>query len=70
MQFRYHHTAPISTVYALRESLSLLAKEGLDNVVNRHATNVKYLYEQLDSIGLKPFVKNPVNKRSYLEFFL
>ncbi len=32
----YHHTGPISTNYALREALRLLAEEGIENVWDRH----------------------------------
>jgi len=56
---RYHHTAPISLVYALRESLALLAKEGLDHSVQRHATNVQLLYSTVHALGLELFVEQP-----------
>jgi len=56
---RYHHTAPISTVYALRAALALLAKEGIEKCVHRHAENAKRLYDGLHSIGLELFVENP-----------
>ncbi len=32
----YHHTGPISTMYALREALRLVAEEGLENTWERH----------------------------------
>jgi alanine-glyoxylate transaminase/serine-glyoxylate transaminase/serine-pyruvate transaminase len=32
----YHHTGPISTNYALREALRLVAEEGIENVWDRH----------------------------------
>lgn len=58
---RYHHTAPISIVYALRKSLNLLAKEGLENVISRHEKNALFLYQQLHDLGLELFVENKVN---------
>jgi len=56
---RYHHTAPISTVYALRAALALLAEEGIEHCIRRHAENAQHLYDGLHSIGLELFVDNP-----------
>lgn len=28
----YHHTGPVSTLYAMREALALVAEEGVDNM--------------------------------------
>ncbi len=36
---RYHHTAPISMFYALRESLAIIEEEGLEKRFARHHTN-------------------------------
>jgi len=55
---RYHHTAPISLVYALREGLSAVAKEGIENIVGRHQQNAQYFYACLAEIGLEPFIMN------------
>lgn len=55
---RYHHTAPISLVYALRESLAMVAREGIENMVNRHLANAIQLQEALESIDLELFVNN------------
>lgn len=56
---RYHHTAPISTVYALRTALAIVAKEGIDQTIQRHADNAQYFYSLLKEGGLEPFVENP-----------
>lgn len=32
----YHHNAPVSSVYALRESLRIVLEEGLENRWKRH----------------------------------
>jgi alanine-glyoxylate transaminase/serine-glyoxylate transaminase/serine-pyruvate transaminase len=48
----YHHTAPISMNYALREALALVAEEGLENRIARHALNGKALQAGLAAIGL------------------
>ncbi|MBD2663931.1 alanine-glyoxylate aminotransferase apoenzyme [Richelia sinica FACHB-800] len=52
----YHHTAPINLYYGLREALRLVAEEGLASCWQRHQKNVEYLWEQLESIGLKMHV--------------
>ncbi|KIH52691.1 aminotransferase, class V, partial [Ancylostoma duodenale] len=54
---RYHHTAPISCVYALRAALAVIAKEGIDEGVQRHVENAKFLYEKLKEAGLECFVE-------------
>jgi len=48
----YHHTAPISMNYALRESLALVAEEGLENRIARHALNGRALHAGLAAMGL------------------
>jgi alanine-glyoxylate transaminase / serine-glyoxylate transaminase / serine-pyruvate transaminase len=53
----YHHTAPISLYYGLREALRLVSAEGIDNSWTRHQTNVEYLWSSLESIGLKMHVE-------------
>jgi alanine-glyoxylate transaminase / serine-glyoxylate transaminase / serine-pyruvate transaminase len=53
----YHHTAPINMYYALRESLRLIAEEGIENSWQRHQKNVEYLWDSLESLGLKMHVE-------------
>jgi alanine-glyoxylate transaminase / serine-glyoxylate transaminase / serine-pyruvate transaminase len=53
----YHHTAPISLYYGLREALRLVSEEGIENSWTRHQTNVEYLWSSLESIGLKMHVE-------------
>jgi alanine-glyoxylate transaminase/serine-glyoxylate transaminase/serine-pyruvate transaminase len=48
----YHHTAPISMIYALREGLSLLHEEGLEARWARHLRNHKALKAGLTALGL------------------
>jgi len=48
----YHHTAPISMNYALREALALVAKEGLEARIARHALNGRALHAGLAAMGL------------------
>jgi alanine-glyoxylate transaminase/serine-glyoxylate transaminase/serine-pyruvate transaminase len=49
----YHHTAPISMNYALRESLRLLHEEGLENRWRRHEMNHRALVAGIEAMGLK-----------------
>ncbi len=48
----YHHTAPITMVYALREGLRLLHEEGLAARWDRHLHNHKALKAGLTALGL------------------
>ncbi|MBI4296111.1 MAG: alanine--glyoxylate aminotransferase family protein [Chloroflexi bacterium] len=49
----YHHTAPISMVYGLHEALALIAEEGLEARIARHALHGKALHSGLIALGLK-----------------
>ncbi len=53
----YHHTAPINLYYALRESLRLMAEEGLENCWKRHQLNAEYLWDKLEGLGLSLHVE-------------
>ncbi|MCL1142200.1 pyridoxal-phosphate-dependent aminotransferase family protein [Shewanella gaetbuli] len=48
----YHHTAPVNALYALHESLRLLANEGLENAWARHKNMHLLLREGLTKLGL------------------
>ncbi len=48
----YHHTAPISMTYALREALRMMMEEGLENRLNRHARVAAALRAGLEAIGI------------------
>src|SRR5207245_1876840 len=50
----YHHTAPISMVYALREALRLVVEEGLETRFARHSRNSAALMAGLASLGCAP----------------
>ncbi|MDT7043810.1 alanine--glyoxylate aminotransferase family protein [Candidatus Nitronereus thalassa] len=47
----YHHTAPISMAYALREALRLIHEEGLDARFARHQRNSQALRAGLEALG-------------------
>ena len=49
----YHHTAPITMVYALREGLRLVLEEGLEARFARHITNHKALKAGLTALGFE-----------------
>jgi alanine-glyoxylate transaminase/serine-glyoxylate transaminase/serine-pyruvate transaminase len=48
----YHHTAPISMNYALREALALVVEEGLEARHARHLKNHRALKAGLTAMGL------------------
>jgi alanine-glyoxylate transaminase / serine-glyoxylate transaminase / serine-pyruvate transaminase len=49
----YHHTAPITMVYAIREGLRLLHEEGLEARWTRHLTHHRALKAGLYALGLE-----------------
>jgi alanine-glyoxylate transaminase / serine-glyoxylate transaminase / serine-pyruvate transaminase len=48
----YHHTAPITMIYALREGLRIVMEEGLENRWKRHRRNHAALKAGLNALGL------------------
>jgi alanine-glyoxylate transaminase/serine-glyoxylate transaminase/serine-pyruvate transaminase len=50
----YHHTAPISMVYALRESLRLVLEEGLEARFARHRRHSAALMAGVGALGCEP----------------
>jgi len=53
----YHHTAPISMVYALYESLRIIQEEGLAARFARHELNHTALMAGLSAMGITPFAQ-------------
>ncbi|MBI4201082.1 MAG: alanine--glyoxylate aminotransferase family protein [Chloroflexi bacterium] len=53
----YHHTAPISMIYGLREGLRVVLEEGLEARFERHARNATALRAGLQALGLRLFAK-------------
>jgi len=49
----YHHTAPISMNYALREALRIIQEEGLEKRWARHQLNHRALVAGIEAIGLQ-----------------
>jgi alanine-glyoxylate transaminase/serine-glyoxylate transaminase/serine-pyruvate transaminase len=55
----YHHTAPVNALYALHESLVVLAEEGLEQSWLRHRRNHEALRDGLEAMGLELAVAQP-----------
>jgi alanine-glyoxylate transaminase / serine-glyoxylate transaminase / serine-pyruvate transaminase len=55
----YHHTPPISLIYALREAMRLTMEEGLENRWARHRVNQQALIAGVEAMSLELLVKNP-----------
>ncbi len=53
---KYHHTAPINMVYAIREALRIIAEEGLPARFARHRLNHCALVAGLEAMGLTMLV--------------
>jgi len=53
---RYHHTAPISMFYALREALMVVAEEGIENRWERHRRCHISFVKGIEAIGLRMHV--------------
>lgn len=54
----YHHTAPITNVYALYEALRLVAEEGIENRWERHRNVAGKLKAGLQDLGLEMFAED------------
>jgi alanine-glyoxylate transaminase/serine-glyoxylate transaminase/serine-pyruvate transaminase len=52
----YHHTAPITAIYGLRESLRLIEAEGAEARFRRHRRAQSSLLAGLGALGLEPLV--------------
>lgn len=55
----YHHTPPISLIYALREAMRLVLEEGLEARWERHRINQLALIAGVEALGLELLVKKP-----------
>ncbi len=53
---KYHHTAPVNMVYAMREALRIVAEEGLEARFARHRLNHRALVAGLEAMGLQMLV--------------
>jgi alanine-glyoxylate transaminase/serine-glyoxylate transaminase/serine-pyruvate transaminase len=55
----YHHTPPISLIYALREAMRIVMEEGLEARWERHRVNQFALIAGVEAMGLELLVKKP-----------
>jgi len=55
----YHHTPPISLLYALREAMRMVCEEGLQARWERHRQNQQALIAGLEAMGMTLLVQNP-----------
>jgi alanine-glyoxylate transaminase / serine-glyoxylate transaminase / serine-pyruvate transaminase len=58
----YHHTPPISLIYALREAMRIALEEGLESRWARHQENQLALIAGVEAMGLKLLVENPKDR--------
>jgi len=58
----YHHTPPISLIFALREAMRLVVEEGLEARWERHRMNQLALIAGLEAMGMKFLVENPADR--------
>lgn len=58
----YHHTPPVSLIYALREALRLVFEEGLEERWTRHIQSQHSLVAGLEAMGLEMLVANPADR--------
>ncbi|KAM6152157.1 alanine--glyoxylate aminotransferase [Erethizon dorsatum] len=58
----YHHTTPVIGLYSLRESLALMAEQGLESSWQRHREAMEYLHGRLQALGLQLFVRDPATR--------
>ncbi len=52
----YHHTGPVSMVYAIHEALRIVHEEGLETRFERHRQNYEKLRNGLEAIGFEYLV--------------
>src|SRR5260370_151609 len=58
----YHHTPPISLIFALREAMRLVVEEGLEARWERHRVNQLALIAGIEAMGLELLVRNPADR--------
>lgn len=58
----YHHTPPVSLIFALREALRILTEEGLEAGWHRHRQNQLALMAGIEALGLELFVPDPEDR--------
>jgi alanine-glyoxylate transaminase/serine-glyoxylate transaminase/serine-pyruvate transaminase len=59
---RYHHTPPVSMLYAFHEALRIIIEEGVDAVYARHLQCHRAFVHGIEALGLTMFVANPADR--------
>jgi alanine-glyoxylate transaminase / serine-glyoxylate transaminase / serine-pyruvate transaminase len=59
---RYHHTAPISNFYALREGLALAREEGIEARFARHQAMHDEFVRRIEAAGLEMFIPDEARR--------
>ncbi len=62
VQHRYHHTAPVSSFYALREGLAAILDEGVEKRFERHARVHAEFVRRVEAMGLRMHVATPSHR--------
>jgi alanine-glyoxylate transaminase / serine-glyoxylate transaminase / serine-pyruvate transaminase len=58
----YHHTPPITLIYAMREALRAVLEEGLETRWERHRENQQALIAGLEAMGLELLVSDAADR--------
>ncbi|MGC2331582.1 MAG: alanine--glyoxylate aminotransferase family protein [Candidatus Acidiferrales bacterium] len=58
----YHHTPPITLIYAMREALRAVLEEGLEARWERHRENQQALIAGVEAMGLELLVSNAADR--------
>jgi len=58
----YHHTAPISMIYALHEALSIIVEEGMEARAERHRRNHLAFVAGIEAMGMSMQVDKPAER--------
>ncbi len=59
---RYHHTAPITSFYALREGLALALEEGIEARFARHQSMHDEFVRRIEAAGLEMFIDDDARR--------
>jgi len=59
---RYHHTAPITTFYALHEGLALVHEEGVEARYARHRAMHEEFLRRIEPAGLEMFISDEARR--------
>ena len=59
---RYHHTAPITTFYALHEGLALVLEEGVEARYARHRAMHEDFLRRIEAAGLEMFIPDEARR--------